>query len=98
MPELFSGLTFTTAKVVHITAMITFIHKHLIIIRSLKNLSVEILWKFLTARHFVYFRTYLVAGHLQTAYSETRKSDSYSQNVLLSILKSDLRVFSNIFI
>ena len=33
---------------------------------------------------------YLVAGHLETAYSETRKNDSYRQNVLLSILKSDL--------
>ena len=57
----------------------------------------EILWKFLTARHFVYFRTYLVAGHLETAYSETRENDSYRKNVLLSILKSDVRVFSNIF-
>ena len=52
--------------------------------------------KFLTARHFVYFRTRLVAGHLETGYSETRKNDSYSQNVLLSILKSDLYILSNI--
>ena len=41
---------------------------------------------------------YLVAGHLETAYSETRKNDSYRQNVLGVFLKSDLRVFFDIFI
>ena len=37
----------------------------------------------------------LVAGHLETAYSKTRKNDSYSQDVFLSILKSDLQILSN---
>ena len=44
----------------------TFLNKHLIFLRSIKNFSFEILWKFLTARHLVYLRPCPAVGHLAT--------------------------------